>query len=150
MATTREVGRSIQARGSLRVSTMGIDPRRPRHHGRLHHLRRVISLRLDDDDPDKPNTVTRRRTAPLFRAISLGSKGSESENIECLPNHARRNGKMRRMKTPFFADGASGGDAGSGFQAAAIAEGADGKVAVDGRQRGDCFCEPEISPPPRR
>ena len=63
MATTREVGRSIQARGSLRVSTMGIDPRRPRHHGRLRHLRRMISLRLDDDDPVKPITVTRRRTA---------------------------------------------------------------------------------------
>jgi len=36
---------------------------------------------------------------------------------------ARRKGKMRRMKTPFAAEGGCGGVAGSGLPAAAIATG---------------------------
>jgi hypothetical protein len=44
---------------------------------------------------------------------------------------ARRKGKMRRMKTPFAAEGACGGAAVSGFAPAAIASGWYGKIEDD-------------------
>lgn len=62
---------------------------------------------------------------------------------------------MRRMKTPFFADGASGGDAGSGLPASAIAAGCGledrgrrgGGAAAETAAAAAAASEPEIFSP---
>ncbi|BAS70395.1 Os01g0148300 [Oryza sativa Japonica Group] len=59
---------------------------------------------------------------------------------------ARMNGKMRCMKTPFFADAASGGDAGSGTTTG-IATGADGSRSKDGGEATASVSLKSIHPP---